>query len=373
MTLTNPEAEAALIHALVLDPGQVLSVSDLDREDFSSPAQADAYVAILQLVQDNKIVDVLALKRMGIEIDPVEIAGRYSPAIEYATLIREASYRRRVMEAASTIAHGAETADEDELIALVEEAVSGIRERKAKTASMGVLPLADYRNAPPSPLLGVLSPEGTTILYGDGGDGKGWIAASLIGDLLKQGIKTAILDFEAHPNEWAYRLDKLGVPVEQVLYVQPSGTMVRWANPYTARLLRSEDVGMLVVDSAMYASNADDPYSPQSAMQYKRARSMLGNLPVLLLAHTPKGGDSIFGSAFWRNEARITWHLRKDFMTRQRHLECKKSNSYGYLEGSKMAVEFDEDRGICILHPHGQPWSPVPLTTPEPEGTMPEW
>jgi len=215
--------------------------------------------------------------------------------------------------------------------------------------------LGDHREAPPPPYLGVLSPHGTTILYGDGGDGKGTVAARLIVKLVEQGIKPAIIDFEMQPQEWGFRLAQFGIDPDLVPYFAPPTTMDRWATTDTAQLLKSEGVGYLVIDSAMYASDSEDPYAPNSALAYGRARKRLNNLPTLLLAHITGGADKVFGSVFWKNECRISWRLNKEHDLR-RHLVCKKANGYPWLEGRKLYVEYDAEGGVLELHEHGKPW-----------------
>lgn len=355
--LVVPEAEAALIHALVIDPSQLDGI-DLDASDFASPAQGRAFKIIRKLVEVGKPVDVLTLRNLGVEIDTTELAGRTAQASVYADMISHAAYRRRVAEAAQDIARSAEWGDQQTLYESVLKASEAVK-NEGRGDDIGVLDLTGYRSSPPAPYMGVIAPEGTTVLYGEGGDGKGWIAAAMIRGLLQSSIKTAILDFENHPSEWAYRLDRLGVPLHQVVYVQPVGTMDKWANARAAAMLKDMAVDFLVVDSAMYASNIDDPFSPNGAMAFKQARLRLGNMPALLLAHTAKGADSIYGSVFWRNEARLTWHLRRE-QTGQRTMLCRKANAYPSLEGKKLSVEFDESMGVLNLHPVGTPWTPQP-------------
>lgn len=362
MALQNPEAEAALVHSLIVNPDQAMDVADLEPEDFDSPFYGRAYRIILDMIASDQPIDILTLRSHGVEIEPMELAGQHGASSEYAAMIREAAYRRRVAAAASEIAHAAEVGGD--LVAAVEAASEVVREKRSDGSELGLADLSQFRLGPPPPYLGWLAPEGTTILYGDGGDGKGWIAASAIKGLLKQDIKTAILDFENHPTEWAYRLDKLGVSLADVVYFQPNSTMARWADAKVAERIRDAGVKYLVVDSATYASNVDDPYSPQTAMQYKQARLRLGNLPVLLLAHTAKSSsDSIYGSVFWRNEARLTWNLKRDYSTGQRSMVCKKANAYPSLEGKTKVVEFNENLGVLKLHDHGTPW--VAQTEPD--------
>lgn len=355
MVISNPEAEAALIYSLILDPTQILDVVDLTEDDFVASEWSRAYREIRLLVESNQPVDILTLREKGVTIDRMELAGNHAPATEYARLLREASYRRRVVTAANAIASAAES-DESTLIETVEHALGVVRNRQVSGTDSGMLDLAEHRMVPPPPHLGILAPSGTTVIYGEGGDGKGWIAASMIRGLLRHGIKSAILDFENHPSEWAYRLDRLGVSLDQVAYFQPGGPMGKWADSKVATVLREKGVQFLVIDSAMYASNTDDPYSPQGAMQYKQARLRLGNLPALLLAHTAKGGTSIYGSVFWRNEARITWYLSRDSQGK-RSLICKKTNAYPALEGKELMVDFDEVQGMLNFHEVGKPFT----------------
>lgn len=365
MGITNPEAEAAFIHSLIVNPEQAMDVADLQPEDFSSREYANAYSTILEMLAHDKPVDILTLKSEGITVEAYEVAGQHAPATEYASMIRDAAYRRKVVNAAGEIAHAAEVGGEAAVVAAVEDAMEVVRERKHDGSEIGMLDLSQFRLGPPPPFLGWVAPEGTTILYGDGGDGKGWIAASAIRGLLQQGIKSAILDFENHPTEWAYRLDKLGVPLHDVVYIQPGGTMVHWADAKAAAMLHEAGVQFLVVDSATYASNPDDPYSPQTAMNYKQARLRLGNLPTMLLAHTSKSSNnSIYGSVFWRNEARLTWNLKRDYSSGQRSVTCMKANAYPDLEGKVKVIEFDEKIGVLNLHDQGSVW--VPQTQPNP-------
>jgi hypothetical protein len=359
MGTQNPEAEAALVHSLIVNPEQAMDVADLQPEDFTSHDYAKAYGLILKMLANDQPVDILTLKNEGITVEAYEVAGQHAPATEYAAMIRDAAYRRKVVNAADGIAHAAELGGEAAMVAAVEEAAEVVRERKRDGSEVGMLDLSQFRMGPPPPFLGWVAPEGTTILYGDGGDGKGWIAASAIRGLAKQGIKTAILDFENHPSEWAYRLDKLGLPLNEVVYIQPGKYMVNWADAKTANMLHEAGVQFLVVDSATYASSTDDPYSPQTAMNFKQARLRLGNLPTLLLAHNSKSSSSsIYGSVFWRNEARLTWNLKRDYNTNERTIVCMKANAYPNLEGKVKQVEFNEEIGVLNLHDEGQPWTP---------------
>jgi hypothetical protein len=289
-------AERALVARLLLDPAQIPVLADrLSAEDFYSQDARAAYRAMSSLSSQGRSVDLVTIREeVGdnslLNVSILDLThGHTAPVEEYASIVRNLSVRRQVIEAARDVISAANEGSPDRMTDAAEIAFE-LASSTAHDDTLGLVDLAAYRMAPPPPLLGVLSPEGTTVLYGDGGDGKGWVAAKWASQL---DAKVAIIDFENHPNEWAYRLDKFGMT--DTLYVSPPVTLERWANERAARLLRNAKIGFLVIDSAMYASNVEDPYSPQSAMAYKRARSRLDNLPTILLAHTTGGQDKVFG------------------------------------------------------------------------------
>ncbi len=359
----NPEAESALIARLLVDPSQVGSVSSsLSPDDFHGGNNRAVYGAMIRLSEQGKPIDLVTVRDESGLGDDLDIpilslsAAHQAPIDTYASLIKRDAFRRRYINKLNGLARRASREDDPSvLIAALQDGTAGLAEEVEPNDALGKINLEEHRQEPEPPLLGVLSPHGTTVLYGDGGDGKGWVAARLAAQLSR---KVAILDFEMQPSEWAYRLSKFGVTLDDVLYFSPPTTMDRWATEESARMLRTEGVEYLIVDSAMYASDVEDPYSPNGALAYGRARRRLNNLPALLLAHTTGGADKVFGSVFWRNESRIVWRLNKDALTRQRHLSCRKANGYSWLEGTRLNIEFSEEQGILNLHAHGTSWSP---------------
>jgi len=358
----SPEAESTLLTRLLVDPSQVPAIAaTLDADDFFSGNNRAVYQAMLRLSAEGTKIDLTTVRDESGLGDELELPvmslspAHHAPLETYASLIRRDAFRRRYMDRLSALARRAQRDDDPQaLMGALTEVSSALAEGIDIADTLGKINLDEHREEPEPPLLGVLSPQGTTILYGDGGDGKGWVAAKWAADLDR---RVAIIDFEMQPKEWAYRLAKFGVSLDDVLYFSPPTTMDRWATEESARMLRQEGVEFLVIDSAMYASDVEDPYSPNGALAYGRARRRLNNLPALLLAHTTGGADKVFGSVFWRNESRIVWRLNKDRSTRQRHLECRKANGYSWLEGQRKEIEFNEERGILNLHQHGSPWA----------------
>ena len=350
------EAEQSIVARLLIEPDLIGQIAgELLLEDFTVQSYREQYETMLSLAEQGRAIDIVSLgDATGEMVDVLELTtGHHAPLSEYVAILKRKTYQRKMMQMGRDLIFAADEGDIEKTIE-----AAALAADLAVTAphdnSLGLVNLADHRQAPAPPLLGVISPEGTTVLYGDGGDGKGWLAARWASRL---GARVGILDFEGHPGEWAYRLDKFGVT--NALYVSPPVNLEKWATERAVRLLRTEEIGFLVVDSAAYTSSAEDPYSPAGVMAFKRARAKLGNLPTILLAHTAKGSGGVYGSVFWRNEARIVWHLTKN-KDGSRELECVKSNSYQHLEGKSFAIEFSETLGVLELHPHGASWEPEP-------------
>ena len=355
--MTDPER--ALVARLVVDQEQLPDIAaTLPSEAFSDTDLRDVYAAMVKLSNEGQPIDVVTLQEeIGRPISVPVLAltpGHSAPLDAYVATIKRNAFRRDYVQRLRELASRAEKDDPATLVAALQDSAFTLGLGLEQKDTLGRINLEDHRSPPPDPWLGILSPNGTTIFYGDGGDGKGWIAARMVSQLHR---RVAILDFEMQPQEWGYRLSRFGLSLDDVLYYSPPTTFDRWANETAARTLRDEGVEFLVVDSAMYASNVEDPYSPNGALAYGRARRRLDNLPALLLAHTTGNVDKVFGSVYWRNECRIAWRVGKDTLTRQRHLICKKANGYSYLEGKRLEIEFNEEQGILNWHPHGQPWT----------------
>lgn len=355
MTLPFSEStEGALIARLLVDP-RPLATLKLSEGDFYVRLYRDAFRAMLALVSAGKPVDVVTLAEEGVDLATVldtVTPAHHAPVEEYAAIIRNYALRRQYINTLGILAEKAEREDDPaKLIEMLRnETVSLAEGIEVEDDESGRVDLTQHRSAPPDPYAGVLARSGTTVIYGEAGDGKGWAAARLIVALHDLGVKCAVLDFEAHAGEWGYRLERLGMNLSNICYFQPPTTFDRWATTETAKMLASEGVGFLVADSAMYLVDQDDPYSPQGAMNYAHARRRLNNLPALLLAHVTGGADKIFGSVFWKAEARIVWRLHKDVLTRQRYLECRKASEFGGLEGTRLNIVFDEETGTLEFH-----------------------
>jgi hypothetical protein len=182
--------------------------------------------------------------------------------------------------------------------------------------------------SPPSQLVPpFLSPEGVTILYGLGGEGKGYVSLWLALQLVRNRQRVTVIDFENHPGEWGRRSRAMG-------YTAGERRMVDYRAPFadewTARrgplgvvadLLREDldEIGhpfnYLIVDSYTTAASGDDGMGgARAAQEFFNGITRLGR-PALVIAHVAGGGDKFpdkpFGSVFVHNLARETWAVAR--------------------------------------------------------------
>jgi len=226
---------------------------------------------------------------------------------------------------------------------------------------LGAQPLADIPTARPEPmLLERLDPEGHTILFGDGGTGKGVIASQWANELALNGETVLILDFEDHGTEWSRRVHSLGGNtthpaihhVSPLASTWPAATRGPiWGQKADIRDLADElGVTYLVIDSIAVACGASDVLSAESPAQYAGALTYIGR-PALSLAHVTKAGDMRypFGSAFWHHLSRTTWSVAKAGGEGHRViLQHRKHNNYQGLGKFLVTVDWWEGLPIAV-------------------------
>lgn len=172
-----------------------------------------------------------------------------------------------------------------------------------------------------------LDPNDHTILFGDGGTGKGVIAAYWAAQLTAE-MKVLILDYENHAEtEWVKRVKAFGGDMEKVFVVSPVAAIWDIAGAVT-ELIKELDIGYVMVDSAIYACAGADAYTPEAATKYSLAISQFGR-PVLTLAHKTKSKDDQdkpFGSVFWHNGARLIISVDAKGYDDPREVHTRKAN-----------------------------------------------
>lgn len=177
-------------------------------------------------------------------------------------------------------------------------------------------PLSVYTPRPLEPLLyGFLSPDATTALYGDGGVGKGTLAAWFATCLTKAGVRVLILDWEDHKREWYTRMSGFGGDLALAYHVAPlqeasGGSLLRYA-PRARQIVADLGIGYVIVDSGGYAAG-DDPAKADAAQNYGKGLQLVcgvRSIPSLTLLHVSRQGglEKPYGSIFWHAAFRVTW------------------------------------------------------------------
>ena len=160
-------------------------------------------------------------------------------------------------------------------------------------------------------LLGFLHPLEHTVLYGDGGTGKGVIAAWMVAKLTRlkpKHLRILIVDYEQHAQyEWRPRVEAFGGNMDEVLIVQPTHPIWEIAGWLKGQIERHA-IDFVVVDSVSYACVGQEVETSTTAVQYSMAVATLQR-PVLSIAHVTKADldpKHPFGSIMWSNGARVT-------------------------------------------------------------------
>jgi len=169
--------------------------------------------------------------------------------------------------------------------------------------------LSDIESIRPEPLLlGRLHANEHTILFGDGGTGKGVIAAWWVARLTREQMRFLIVDYEQHARfEWRPRVETFGGDLTRVFIVQPTRAIWDIAS-WIRGQCELHEVDYVVVDSAAYACVGEEVEKSVTATKYSLAVAAIGR-PTLTIAHVPKSTmdpNHPFGSTFWSNGARVT-------------------------------------------------------------------
>jgi len=229
------------------------------------------------------------------------------------------------------------------------------------------VPLSAVPSVPPAKLLeDYIHPTEHSILYGDGGTGKGVIAAHWTANLLRDGKIILLVDYEQHAqHEWRPRVeaflsarnagdgldardDQRALLDKAVHIVQP--TQPIWdIQDWLKEQVRRVGADIVVVDSVTYACVGEAAEDSRPAIKYSMAINRLG-CAVLSLAHVTKtdlNPRHPFGSAYWSNGARITVAVSRkepndgaspriltNHKTNQRGNEPVREVDWSWLDGS---------------------------------------
>lgn len=193
----------------------------------------------------------------------------------------------------------------------IARSISDIEARKQKTAQEELItvPLTEVEDREPQPLrFGRLDPEDHTILFGDGGTGKGIVAAFDIARLTTTGETVLILDYERHARyEWKPRVRAFGGDLDRVHVAQPTSAIWDIADQIVDRI-GALSVTWIYVDSVGWACVGVDIEKSVTAIRYAAAISLFER-PTVSIAHTTKANADPhhpFGSVYWSSAGRVT-------------------------------------------------------------------
>jgi hypothetical protein len=243
------------------------------------------------------------------------------------------------------------------------------RRRPEGTDDLTPIPLSQIERREAEPLIfGRLDGNDNNVLFGDGGVGKGALAASWTARLsrLRGGDVVLVLDYERHTMyEWRPRVEDFGGDLTRVFVLQPNEAIWDIADRLhdeveTLRRAHDDARVWLVIDSVTYACVGVEVEKSVTAVKYWTAIGVIG-APSLSLAHTTKDNPDArypFGSVQWSNGARVTIGMsrKSDLPGAPRILKNRKTNQRAYFPPIEIDWSWELDDGgvpsILIERPH---------------------
>jgi hypothetical protein len=197
------------------------------------------------------------------------------------------------------------------------------------------------------------------MFFGDGGTLKSYLGLYFAGRLAQRKLPVLYADWELGGEDHRERLERLfGLEMPHVHYV-------RCDRPITAevdrlrRCVEQIHAAYVLCDSVAYAAGGA-PESAEIAAAYFRAIRQFGpDVGSLHIAHITKPREEDkerptnqkpFGSVFWHNSARATWHVKSARTDEQKGVAIglynQKANLGPLADPVGFEVEFDSERTI---------------------------
>jgi len=181
-----------------------------------------------------------------------------------------------------------------------------------------------------------------TVIYGDGASGK-TMTAILLGILASTGKSlpevglrlqcrgsVLYLDYESNRDVFSRRLTRLskGLDVDPVIHYLRCSIPLMQDLKRISRAVMEVDPILIIVDSAALAALPGTREPLDMAKSVFAPLSQLGRTS-LIIAHTPKDKDSVYGSIFFRNLARSVWYAQAYQAVEDSHLDIVLTHNKG--------------------------------------------
>jgi hypothetical protein len=206
-----------------------------------------------------------------------------------------------------------------------------------------------------------------TILFGDGGSLKSYLALYAAGRLAGRGVQVLYVDWELVGSDHRTRLERLfGTDMPALHYVRCDRPLIIEVDRLRREIHRLS-IDYAIFDSVAFATGGP-PENADQATAYFRATRQLG-IGTLHLAHVNRaenGDQKPFGSAFWHNSARSTWFVKQASPGLDGRLTVglynRKSNLTRLYPALGFRFEFNDASG---MHPASTVVSPTAVTENE--------
>ena len=191
-----------------------------------------------------------------------------------------------------------------------------------------------------------LFPRHPVIWFADGGTLKSYLASYVGGRLERDhGLRVGYFDWELDAEDHRLRLEQIfGADMPRLIYVRCRKPLVHEVD-HLQRVIADHDINYAIFDSIGFA--ADGP--PEAAEVVNRYAVAVRQLDIgsLHLAHTNRSeqaSERPFGSTFWHNFARATWHIQKaDVVPGSPHVQIALHNRKANLSALRPSVGFEVD------------------------------
>jgi hypothetical protein len=180
-------------------------------------------------------------------------------------------------------------------------------------------PALVLRDLPLSAPVDYLCVEGLTllrshpvVLFGDGGTAKSYLALLVAGQLARRGVTVLYADWELAADEHRDRLERIfgANDLPAILYARCDKPMTYEAERLR-RVIARDEVQYLICDSVAFACDGPPEAAEVAGRYFQALRQMrVGSLHLAHTNRSDRSDEKPFGSTFWHNGARSTWHVK---------------------------------------------------------------